>query len=80
MAEWLASNQVTFPDGREELEPLTAEGEFVGWRSKGVVHNEAPLGPSRPHMGAWKSRSSGFIASRQARSPRLGRRGTTLRY
>jgi predicted ester cyclase len=45
MYQWLISNQTTFPDYREELESMVAEGDFVAWRSKGSGTQCGPLGP-----------------------------------
>lgn len=48
MHQWLVANQVTFPDYREEIESLVAEGDFVAWRSRGVGTQRGPLGPFPP--------------------------------
>lgn len=45
MHQWLASNLVSFPDYREELEWLVGEGNFVAWRSRGRGTHTGPLGP-----------------------------------
>jgi len=45
MHQWLVSNQVTFPDYREEIESLIGEGAFVAWRSRGVGTQRGALGP-----------------------------------
>jgi predicted ester cyclase len=44
MRQWLESNRATFPDYREELEWLIAEGDFVAWRSRGTGTQRGPLG------------------------------------
>jgi predicted ester cyclase len=48
MAQWLMANQATFPDYREEIESLIAEGDFVAWRSKGMGTQRGALGPFPP--------------------------------
>jgi predicted ester cyclase len=45
MHGWLSANRATFPDYREELEWLVAEGDFVAWRSKGSGTQQGQLGP-----------------------------------
>ena len=45
MRAWLLSNQATFPDYREDIEMLVAEGEYVAWRSIGRGTQSGPLGP-----------------------------------
>jgi predicted ester cyclase len=48
MRAWLAANQASFPDYREELESLVAEGDFVAWRSVGTGIQRGPMGPFPP--------------------------------
>lgn len=48
MHQWLMGNQDTFPDYREEVETLVAEGDFVAWRSKGTGTQRGALGPFPP--------------------------------
>jgi ketosteroid isomerase-like protein len=45
MKQWLLSNQATFPDYREVIEELVAEGDFVAWRSRGSGTQQGALGP-----------------------------------
>ena len=45
MRAWLLSNQATFPDYREDIEMLVAEGEYVAWRSIGRGTQSGPMGP-----------------------------------
>ncbi|MGA9751337.1 MAG: ester cyclase [Acidobacteriota bacterium] len=45
MRQWLMANQTTFPDYREEIEQLVAEGDYVAWRSRGTGTQRGPLGP-----------------------------------
>jgi len=45
MGAWLASNRVTFPDYREEIEWLGGEGDFVAWRSRGRGTMTGAMGP-----------------------------------
>ena len=45
MHAWLASNLVSFPDFREEIEMLVGEGDVVSWRSRGTGTQSGPLGP-----------------------------------
>ena len=45
MLAWLRANQATFPDYREEIEFILAEGDFVAWRSRGTGTMAGPLGP-----------------------------------
>lgn len=45
MRAWLRSNQATFPDYRERVEWMVAEGDYVAWRSKGTGTMEGPMGP-----------------------------------
>lgn len=45
MHQWLEANTLTFPDYREEIEWLVAEGDFVAWRSRGTGTQRGPLGP-----------------------------------
>lgn len=44
MRGWLESNQATFPDYREEIECLVAEGDLVAWRSRGTGTQRGALG------------------------------------
>ncbi len=48
MEQWLKANQVTFPDYREEIEFLLAEGDVVAWRSRGTGTQRGALGPFPP--------------------------------
>jgi predicted ester cyclase len=48
MVAWLRSNQVTFPDYREEIEWMVAEGDFVAWRSRGRGTMKGAMGPFPP--------------------------------
>lgn len=48
MAQWLRANRETFPDYREEIECLVAEGDFVTWRSRATGTQQGPLGPFPP--------------------------------
>jgi predicted ester cyclase len=48
MHQWLLANQATFPDYREEIEGLVAEGDFVAWRSRGTGTQCGALGPFPP--------------------------------
>jgi predicted ester cyclase len=48
MRDWLLSNQVSFPDWREEIDQLVGEGDFVAWRSRGTGTLVGPLGPFPP--------------------------------
>ncbi len=48
MLAWLRANQVTFPDYREELEYVLAEGDFAAWRSRGVGTMAGQMGPFPP--------------------------------
>lgn len=45
MRDWLLANRATFPDYREDVEMLLAEGDFVAWRSTGQGTQSGPLGP-----------------------------------
>jgi predicted ester cyclase len=45
MLQWLQGNQATFPDYREEIESMVAEGDYVAWRSRGTGTQRGPLGP-----------------------------------
>jgi steroid delta-isomerase-like uncharacterized protein len=45
MSAWLEANKATFPDYREELENMVAEGDFVAWRSVGSGTQLGPMGP-----------------------------------
>jgi predicted ester cyclase len=45
MHAWLSANSLTFPDYREEIECLVAEGDCVAWRSKASGTQRGPLGP-----------------------------------
>jgi steroid delta-isomerase-like uncharacterized protein len=45
MRAWLAANKASFPDYREDLETLVAEGDFVAWRSVGTGTLLGPMGP-----------------------------------
>jgi len=45
MREWLSANAQTFPDYREDVEWLVAEGDFVAWRWRGQGTQDGPLGP-----------------------------------
>lgn len=45
MRAWLVANQASFPDYREEVEALVAEGDFVAWRSVGTGTMLGPMGP-----------------------------------
>ena len=45
MRDWLLANKATFPDYREDIEMLVAEGEYVAWRSVGQGTQSGPLGP-----------------------------------
>jgi predicted ester cyclase len=45
MRAWLLSNQATFPDYREDIEMMVAEGEYVAWRSIGRGTQSGPMGP-----------------------------------
>lgn len=48
MRAWLLANQATFPDYREDLEMLVAEGDFVSWRSLGQGTQSGALGSFPP--------------------------------
>ena len=48
MGQWLKANKGTFPDYREEIEFLVAEGDVVAWRSKGTGTQQGALGPFPP--------------------------------
>lgn len=48
MEAWLRANQETFPDYREEIEWLVAEGDYVAWRSRGRGTMAGALGPFPP--------------------------------
>jgi predicted ester cyclase len=45
MRGWLLANKASFPDYREELEMLVAEGDCVAWRSVGTGTLLGPMGP-----------------------------------
>ncbi len=45
MRQRLMADQTTFPDYREEIEQLVAEGDYVAWRSRGTGTQRGPLGP-----------------------------------
>jgi steroid delta-isomerase-like uncharacterized protein len=45
MREWLQANKTTFPDYREDLEMLVADGDLVAWRSVGRGTQAGALGP-----------------------------------
>jgi steroid delta-isomerase-like uncharacterized protein len=45
MRDWLLANRASFPDYREELETLVAEGDCVAWRSVGSGTLLGPMGP-----------------------------------
>jgi steroid delta-isomerase-like uncharacterized protein len=45
MRDWLLANRASFPDYREELETLVAEGDCVAWRSVGSGTQLGALGP-----------------------------------
>lgn len=48
MEQWLKANHVTFPDYREEIEFLLAEGDVVAWRSRATGTQRGALGPFPP--------------------------------
>lgn len=48
MHAWLLSNREAFPDYREDVEWLVAEGDFVAWRSKGAGTQAGAMGPFPP--------------------------------
>jgi predicted ester cyclase len=48
MRDWLLANKATFPDYREDIEMLVAEGDCVAWRSVGRGTQSGPLGPFPP--------------------------------
>ena len=48
MHAWLLANLETFPDYREDLEWLVAEGDFVCWRSRGMGTQAGAIGPFPP--------------------------------
>ena len=45
---FLAGNKAAFPDYREDLEMLVAEGDLVAWRSVGTGTQLGPMGPFPP--------------------------------
>jgi predicted ester cyclase len=45
MRAFLAGNTVSFPDYREDVEMLVAEGDLVAWRSVGSATHLGPIGP-----------------------------------
>lgn len=48
MQAWLAANQVTFPDYREEIDCLVGDGDLVAWRSRGTGTMTGAMGPFPP--------------------------------
>jgi predicted ester cyclase len=48
MRAFLAGNQATFPDYREDVEMLVGEGDVVAWRSVGSGTQLGPMGPFPP--------------------------------
>ncbi|NIP83336.1 MAG: ester cyclase [Gemmatimonadetes bacterium] len=48
MEAYLRGNMETFPDYREEVEWLVAEGDYVAWRSRGTGTMTGSLGPFPP--------------------------------